>query len=387
MADKELIYSVKIDGVNENLNALTGLKDAINQLTLEKKQLAQEEKDLQKAIKDNTITVEEAEQQQISIAERQVENSLTIKELNKEYRANEKAVQDSVSTDKAKEGSLEAMRIELRNNQQAYVKLSAEERNNEAIGGKLQKQIKEQSDELKDLEKNIGITSRSVGDYGQAVSSVTPLLGNFGMQIDSIRGQLTSIKTALTGLKGSFVGVGTGTKVANGGLKSFAIALVSTGIGAIVVALGLLVGAFLSTQRGTDAMTRALAPLKEIFQVFIGFLQNTAFKVLDRLKEAFENPKQALSDLLDFIKQNAINRLNGVLIFFEGWGNTFIGTFQTLGLRLQKILNDVPIIGSGLSDEALKKLDKDIETAQNRVLEGATQMANGVIQAERYKSI
>jgi hypothetical protein len=67
-------------------------------------------------------------------------------------------------------------------------------------------------------------------------------------------------------------------------------------------------------------------------------------------------------------------------MFFEGWISTQVNTWKMFGLRLKKVLNDVPIIGAGLGKEAMEKLDKDIKKAENLILESAKKTANGALQ-------
>jgi len=101
-------------------------------------------------------------------------------------------------------------------------------------------------------------------------------------------------------------------------LAKFRLALIGTGIGAIVVGFGALIAAFLSTQKGIDTLTRALAPLKVAFETVVGFLQNTAIKV-------FEQPKEALKDLGDFIVGQFTNRVKALKGIFAGIGDAWDG--------------------------------------------------------------
>ena len=90
----------------------------------------------------------------------------------------------------------------------------------------------------------------------------------FGGQIMAVQRSLGAIQLALgkvtTAQKANAVATNTTSK----SLKGFRLALIATVIGAIVIALGSLVAAFLSTQRGIDAVTSVLRPLQEVFQSF-----------------------------------------------------------------------------------------------------------------------
>lgn len=113
-----------------------------------------------------------------------------------------------------------------------------------------------------------------------------------------------------------------------GYLKLFKITLISTGIGAIVVAVGALSAAFLSTQAGVDKLNSVLIPLKEVLATIWGIAQKLGtglFEMVngdvqkgwqtmgkavenvgDQMKTAYENG-QRLYDLQIQIRQNNIS--------------------------------------------------------------------------------
>lgn len=122
----------------------------------------------------------------------------------------------------------------------------------------------------------------------------------------------------------------------SGALKIFRLALISTGIGAVVVALGSLI-AFLSTsQEGIDAVTRVTRPLQAIMSSLIGVLQNVG----SSLFSAFTNPKKALSDLAEFVKQNLVNR-------FKAFGEILKGIIT---LDFKKVTNGVLQATTGVTN-------------------------------------
>lgn len=244
------------------------------------------------------------------------------------------------------------------------------------------------SDQVEGMTASLGNATASTIGFGQAQSistGATATAERATIGFNKAQASATvATQTATNATRAQTVAtksMAVATNTGSNALKLFKIALISTGIGAIVVALGSLIAAFASTQRGADAIAKALGPVKEIFAVFVGFLQDKALAIFDRLKEAINNPKQAFQDLLGFVKDVVINRFKGLQMFFEGWGNTFVGSWQTLGLKLKKVLNNVPIIGAGLSKEALEKLDKDIATAEKKVMDGAQKMKKGLAQA------
>ena len=146
MAEETVFYRIQIDGADDVSNALTKLTIESKALSDQKKALNKQLDDLNKAYRENTITQKEYDEQSKQLAQDISQTNLQIKQNSAELSANQKTLLDSSKATQVAEGSIEQMRLELAKAQKEYVKLSAEERNNANIGGKLQQQIKAQSD-------------------------------------------------------------------------------------------------------------------------------------------------------------------------------------------------------------------------------------------------
>lgn len=377
--ENELIYSIRLDGADENIKTLIEQKRVLADLGKETARIKNEQKQLDNALKNGEITQEQYnEAVKLNIAQ-QVQVEANTKKVREAMRLQENTVMaNAKATDKAT-GSINQLSAQLSKAKNDYKNLSQAERES-AKGKELLAHIQELDAEYKELHVSIGNTQVMVGSYQDAVNSLLPVMGGLGQKIQGVIGTLSQIKQGLGAVSGAMKAQAVATTGSSNALKIFKVALISTGIGAIVVALGSLIAAFASTQRGSDAISRALRPLKEIFATLVGFLQTKALAIFDRLKEAINNPRKAFSDLVDFIKQNVINRFKGIGKFFEGWAETFVNTFKAFGLKLKRVLNDVPLIGAGLDKEALKKLDKDIEDTVKKVEDGAMKIANGLGQ-------
>ena len=380
--ENELIYSIRLDGADENIKTLIEQKRVLADLGKEKKRLQKEqielEKQLDAQLKNGEITQEQYnEAVKLNIAQ-QVQVETNIKKVNEQKRISEKITLANATATGEGTKSMQQMSAQLSAMQLRFKNMSIAERES-AKGKELQQHINELNEEYKDLHVSIGNTQVMVGSYQNAVNSLLPVMGGIGGKIQGVIGQLNQIKTALSGAGTAMKGYAVATNGSVNSLKLFRIALISTGVGAIVVALGSLIGAFLSTQRGIDAVNKVLTPLKEVFATLVGFLQTKALAIFDQLKKAIDNPKQAFQDLLDFVKTNVTNRFNGLIQFFKGWAGVFVNSWKVLGLNIKKATNDIPFIGAGLGKDALKKLDEDIEKAKDSVKKGAKDMADGFI--------
>ena len=195
-------------------------------------------------------------------SEAYTKNAIKIKELNAEIRTNERVVMANTKAQQANQGSIEQLRAQLSQVTDQWTKLSKEERENTDAGQKLVAQKLKLTEELKRLEKQTGDTRRNVGNYSEGVKEALMQTGAFGNQF----ALLARAQTAWNAI----------VALSNGALKSFRIALISTGIGAIVVAIGSLIAAFASTQQGVDTLNKFLKPLQFAFQRLIGVFRKEA---------------------------------------------------------------------------------------------------------------
>jgi len=376
MAD-DVIIKVRLDGANEQLKTLNLLQEELNALAAEKKKLSKVEKDLVKEIDESKGATDEQTAALKDLAEQQVQNNLIQKQTQQEFNETSKAVNISAKANRLAKGSVAQLAAQHVKDKDALRLLTEEEIKNTKVGRELNKKVKDQGEKLKELEKGYGTTARNVGNYGDAMTGVLPIMGGFGQQIQSIVTQLGSVKESIGKYTTAQKGAAASTKATNKGLKSFRIALIATGIGAIVVALGALVAAFLSTQRGVDALTKVLRPLQEIMNSILGVVQNLATSGLDRLKKAFADPKQAVIDLGNAIKDNLITRILAVPKLIKAAAGAYINSFKLIGLGIKKVLSDVPLIGKFIDKE---QLEKDLETAKQEVTSSFSELKDATIE-------
>lgn len=221
---------------------------------------------------------------------------------------------EEIKLSNQKAGSMNSESAKLKKLKEDYRNLSAEERNNVKVGGEMLKNIQEQDKEMKALDGSMGDHQRNVGDYK---NSIIGAFQQMGIPIGGVTKLLALQTTAQEGLTAANAA---GTK----GLKLFKIALLATGIGAIVVAIGALAAGFLSTQRGVDAVNKVLIPLKVVMQRLWGIVQELGTAIVD----AFSNPQQTIKDLWQALKENIINRITGIGDQFKALGKIISSAFS-----------------------------------------------------------
>lgn len=155
--------------------------------------------------------------------------------------------------------------------------------------------------------------------------------------------------------------------------KLLSTAMLAIPIFALLALLAPLISFLTSTQEGMDAITSVTRPVVAIFKSFIGVLQSVGKQMFS----AFTNPKKALIDLYEFVKNNIINRFKALGEILEGiitldFGKIVDGSLQAVtGVEnlTDKVAGAAKATGDFLSEAARKgqeidRLQKDIEKSQ-----------------------
>lgn len=243
------------------------------------------------------------------------------------------------------------------------------------------KQVKALSDTLKDQEKALGDTRRNVGNYEGALKNAVSEIKIFGVSLGSLNTTFNTYKAALGDAKVQLAAYITGQKAADGATKLsilstgglsaamgvLRLALIATGVGAIVVLFGSLIAAFASTEKGADLLEDALANVTGVFKALFGEAQ----KIGTELINVFSNPKKAITDLVDFLKNNLINRLQGFKVVLDG----------ILERDPKKLANGIAQIGTGVTNLS----DKIQNAAKNtsKFIGDAAKKGQDVVKIQR----
>lgn len=178
--------------------------------------------------------------------------------------------------------------------------------------------------DTKDLKKGSKEAKEAIKSFEtDAKGFLDTFAGLFGTSMGQISASLNSVKGAFLVLnqtvKGSTAAAGVFSK-AMGIIKA---ALVSTGIGAIVVALGSLIAYLTKTQEGADKLRIALVPFKVIFNNLI----DLASALGEKIVWVFTHPVDAIKGLWDLIKSQIVNRFQGLIETFSAFGSVIEGVF------------------------------------------------------------
>tara|TARA_R110001583_G_scaffold3427_4_gene21999 strand:- start:7016 stop:8902 length:1887 start_codon:yes stop_codon:yes gene_type:complete len=126
---------------------------------------------------------------------------------------------------------------------------------------------------------------------------------------------------SIGGLKSAFAKVIPTIKGMFGSIKA---GIMSTGVGALVIAFAALMNYFTSTEEGASKLKQILAG----FGVVVGNIQDKLSRLGEAMVGAFSNPKQAIADLWQAIKTNIVNRVEGLFDTFGALGRTIKAAFS-----------------------------------------------------------
>ena len=204
-------------------------------------------------------------------------------------------------------------------------------------------------------------------------------IGEVSKDAKSAAGEFKVMGISLNGVKAGFASAAVTAKGMFGSIKA---GLISTGIGAFVVLIGSLVSYFTNTKRGAEMLERAMAGLGAVVSVVTDLFSSVGEAAVG----AFTDPKQAITDLWEFIKDNLMNRLTGMVDGFKSAGKIIQSalSFDWEGVKEGAVEYGQALIqvGTGMDVEQQKAFIegiKDIGTEMNNEAAAAMRL-KGMLQ-------
>lgn len=216
------------------------------------------------------------------------ETARKIAELNAARKAEQTEIKLLERFNRSAEGSYDKLAAQYGLLKMQLNAMSAEERNNIEIGGKMEQQAKAIYEEMKRLQEVTGKNTLNVGNYEGAVQS---LIGVQGQWFN----QLKNLGTVFEG------GVANGIKLAGQQVAVFGKQLLALLANPIVAVIAAIAAAFLalkeaisSSEENTRALARIMAPFERILTGVLAVLQDMAGWLLKGV-EGLENMAMAAS--------------------------------------------------------------------------------------------
>ena len=208
-----------------------------------------------------------------------------VDELNKSLELQESLIEDIEK---------EIRQYEKQLNKTSKTDLAAQKKIKDALTKK-KEALKDEKIALKDLNKE---RKKSNEELKEATENTADYSGVLGI-VDQKTGGLISGMKNLTG------GIGGATK----GFNLMKIAIIGTGIGALLIAITSVTAAFKSSEEGQNKFAKIMGVIGSV----VGNLVDLLADLGEGIISAFEDPKQAIIDFKDFIVQNITNRFNAAI--------------------------------------------------------------------------
>ena len=167
---------------------------------------------------------------------------------------------------------------------------------------------------LKGLEKGVDNVNKEVKETGKSAQQM-------GGTLDKISGgavgKFASFKSAVAGVTTGF--------------KSLKFAIIATGIGALLIAVTALGQAFTRSEEGQNKFAKILGVIGSVTGNLLDLLADLGENIIS----VFENPKQAIKDFANLIKDNITTRFEGLINLIPNLGKAveqlFKGNFKEAG--------------------------------------------------------
>lgn len=205
-------------------------------------------------------------------------------------------------------------------------------------------EIRKITDQLKQMDADVGVFSRNVGDY---FNQITDPLSKLFPQLAAARSGFDQLSGAVAMVKGNAVEAAknmteatTATGKLSGAFKLLKVAIASTGIGLLVVALGSLYTWLNRSQEGMEFLNRAMAVVGATVDVVLDRITQLGGAVFKLLKGdwqgAWASAKTAVQGVTEEIVKDVqqADKLAQRLIDIEK---------QELGLRARRAAEKVAI--------------------------------------------
>ena len=247
-----------------------------------------------------------------------IEKEYTLKLSTKQAQANIDELNKSL---KLQEDLIEDIEKEIRDYEKQINKTSARDlAQRKSLNDKIKKTKERLQDEkvaLKSVNKDRKEANVTMKDSTANAKDYSGVLGI----IDQKTGGAISGFTNLT------KGVGGATK----GFNLLKIAIIGTGIGALLIAITAVTAAFTSSEEGQNKFAKIMAVIGSVVDNVITLLSDLGEKII----WVFENPKQAIKDFSNLIKENIVNRFEGLMELIPALGKAvsllFKGEFSEAG--------------------------------------------------------
>ena len=172
-----------------------------------------------------------------------------------------------------------------------------------------------------DLDVNTSKGVQQVNELNKSISNTNKEVSTVG---DSSKQLTSSLDSVSGGAVSAFKNLKSGLTTAVSGFNSLKVAIIGTGIGALIIAILAVKQAFTSSEEGQNKFAKIMGVIGSVVGNLSDILPDLGMKIIS----AFENPKQALIDFKNLIKENIQNRFQAIIDTLGFLGSAFKKVFS-----------------------------------------------------------
>jgi hypothetical protein len=221
---------------------------------------------------------------------------------------------------------------------------------------------------VNDLEKSIDGVNKEIKETGASTGAMTGQLDKF------TGGAVSGFKNMLGGVKGLVTG-----------FKSMRVAIISTGIGALIIGIVALTAAFKGSEEGQNKFNKIMSVIGALTGNLVDLLADLGEGIIN----AFENPQKAISDFANLIKDNIVTRFEGLLNLIPNLGKAveqlFKGNFKEAGKIAADSVGKVVLGVDSVTDTVQNATNAVKEFVKEQVREGEAAAAVADMRAKADK--
>jgi hypothetical protein len=204
---------------------------------------------------------------------------------------------------------------------------------------------------LDEMQKEYTKLEKKVNKYEQAVEKSNDSVDKNDKKTKKATGSTVAFTGALASLTGgataAFVALKAGIVSAVAGFATLKVAVMSSGIGLIAVAIISVIQAFKRSEKGQNKFTKLMAMIGAVTNEVLDVLANFGMKIV----EFFEAPGKALEPLLNIlsnVKDSIVDVFTNPIDSIKNFGKMLVGNII---MRFKAFMDTI-----GFAGRAIKKL-------------------------------
>jgi hypothetical protein len=223
-------------------------------------------------------------------------------------------------------------------------------------------------------------SGKAVEQTSNAFDGLGDSIGSSITELGILQGGTAKTIAILKAKIGALNGVRNAFLVASKGAGFFRAALISTGIGAIVVVIGALINSLSRTQAVLNVFKSIGAAAGAVFERFGDIIAGIGSVVVSFFQDPLEGAKSILEGLVDFIVGQFTNRIDGLIQLFKSLGKGIEALvtldFEALKEAASEAGEGLVKVTTGVTPETFQALGEGVKDFAGSIADAATEAYN-----------